>query len=90
MSVWFPTDNAEPCDPPSDMPGRGRRVTSTIGVLHRIEHLARDLAKEAERHGGMDSDTALALANGIKGDIERVIRNLGPSRQRRTRMGRLP
>jgi hypothetical protein len=56
-------------------------VTVTTGLLRRIEHLARDLAKEAERDSALDSQTAPALANSIKRDIERVIRHLGPARQ---------
>lgn len=55
---------------------------ATTGLLRHIEHLARDLAKEAERDSALDSQTALAVANSIKSDIERVIRHLGPARQR--------
>ena len=88
--VWFLTDNAERRDPLSGMPRRDRRVTSTTGLLRRIEHVSRDLGREAERDGALDSQTALALANSIQRDIERVIRHLGPARQGPRRTGRLP
>jgi len=71
------------------MPRHYRRVTSTTRLLRRIEQLARDLAKEAEREGALPSQTALALANSIKTNIELVIHHLGPARQRPLRPRRL-
>lgn len=88
--VGFMTDSTEHRDPLSDMPRRDRRVMATTGLLRRIEHLARDLAKEAERESALDSQTALALANSIKRDIERVIPHLGPAPQTPLRPRRLP
>jgi hypothetical protein len=70
VNVWFLTDNAERRDQLcSGMPRSDRSVTWTTGLLRRIEHLARDLAKEAERDGALDSDAACAIANSIKDDI---------------------
>jgi hypothetical protein len=89
-NVWFVTDSTEHCDPLSDMLRRDRRVTVTTGLLRRIEHLARDLANEAERDRALDSQTSLALANSIQRDIERVIRHLGPAQQRPPRPRCLP
>jgi hypothetical protein len=84
------TDNTERRDPLSGMPRRDRRVTSTTGLLRHIEQLARDLAKEADRESALDSQTALAIANSIQRDIERVIRHLGHEPQTPLRTGRLP
>lgn len=80
--VGFVTDNVGHRDSPSDMPPRDRQVRLTAMLLRRIEHVARDLAKEAEREGALDSQTALAIANNIKRNIELVIHHLGPARQR--------
>jgi hypothetical protein len=88
--VWFVTDSAEHCDQLLGMPRRDRSVMATTGLLRHIEQLARDLSKEAEREGALPTQTALALANSIKANIELVIRHLGPAPQTPQRPRRLP